>query len=115
MLGGMVVSALAHPLFLATLAWLAVAAAFGGPAPAIAGALGAVDWFSVLASYLAFMTLGLLALTGPERAGATRTVLSIPVYWAALSVAAWRALIKIVREPHVWEKTAHTPSADRPA
>ena len=30
-----------------------------------------------------------------------------PVYWLLHSVAAWRALFQVVRDPHKWEKTPH--------
>lgn len=30
-----------------------------------------------------------------------------PFYWLMMSIAAWRALIEIVRHPHYWDKTKH--------
>jgi glycosyltransferase XagB len=30
-----------------------------------------------------------------------------PVYWACLSMAAWRALYQLLTEPYRWEKTEH--------
>lgn len=30
-----------------------------------------------------------------------------PLYWCALSIAAWRALFQLARDPHGWEKTEH--------
>jgi hypothetical protein len=31
----------------------------------------------------------------------------MPVYWALLSVAAWRAAFQLLFKPHYWEKTPH--------
>jgi hypothetical protein len=31
----------------------------------------------------------------------------MPLYWLLLSVAAWRALFQLVRDPYRWEKTEH--------
>ena len=28
-------------------------------------------------------------------------------YWVLMSIAAWRGLWQLVREPHYWEKTQH--------
>jgi len=35
-----------------------------------------------------------------------------PVYWLLHSVAAWRALYQLVRDPHRWEKTPHGLTED---
>ncbi|CAN5461934.1 hypothetical protein BH11ACT8_BH11ACT8_03640 [soil metagenome] len=35
-----------------------------------------------------------------------------PVYWLLHSVAAWRALFQVMRDPHRWEKTPHGLSED---
>jgi hypothetical protein len=34
-------------------------------------------------------------------------LLLIPVHWLLLSLAAWRALYQLVRDPYRWEKTEH--------
>jgi len=31
----------------------------------------------------------------------------LPVYWLLLSLAAWRALFQLLRDPYRWEKTEH--------
>lgn len=30
-----------------------------------------------------------------------------PLYWCLHSFAAWRALVQLIRNPFVWEKTPH--------
>jgi hypothetical protein len=34
-------------------------------------------------------------------------LLLTPVYWLLLSLAAWRALFQLLRDPYRWEKTEH--------
>jgi hypothetical protein len=34
-------------------------------------------------------------------------VLLYPFYWVLHSIAAWRALVQLVRSPFHWEKTPH--------
>jgi Glycosyltransferases, probably involved in cell wall biogenesis len=38
-------------------------------------------------------------------------ILSYPVYWLLISVAAYRALWQLLRDPFSWEKTPHRPSS----
>jgi hypothetical protein len=33
--------------------------------------------------------------------------LLVPLYWALMSVAAWKGLIQLIRKPFYWEKTEH--------
>ena len=54
------------------------------------------------------------SLLGGERGLARRKSLSaawalafVWVHWLLLSLAAWRALYQLVRNPHGWEKTEH--------
>jgi hypothetical protein len=37
--------------------------------------------------------------------GCAWVLLLIPLYWLLLSLAAWRALFQLVRDPYRWEKT----------
>jgi glycosyltransferase XagB len=34
----------------------------------------------------------------------------IPVYWMAISLAAWKAVIELRLRPFYWNKTPHSPS-----
>jgi hypothetical protein len=34
-------------------------------------------------------------------------LLLIPIHWLLLSLAAWRALYQLLRDPYRWEKTEH--------
>ncbi|WP_110208033.1 glycosyltransferase [Nocardioides daejeonensis] len=35
-----------------------------------------------------------------------------PIYWVLHSIAAWRALFQVIRDPHRWEKTPHGLTED---
>jgi hypothetical protein len=34
-------------------------------------------------------------------------VFLVPFYWLMMSIAAWRAVFKIIQSPHYWSKTKH--------
>lgn len=115
LLGGMVLSALAHPYVLVMLFSLVALATLGLAPPEIAGPLALIDWLNLLLGYAAFIVLGRHALKPAEQPGSWRLCAAIPLYWLAQSWAAWRALGQIVRTPHLWEKTPHAPSRDASA
>jgi hypothetical protein len=57
-----------------------------------------------------YATSALLGLIGLKRRGLMRhshVLLLMPLHWILLSVAAWRALLQLMRCPHYWEKTPH--------
>jgi cellulose synthase/poly-beta-1,6-N-acetylglucosamine synthase-like glycosyltransferase len=54
------------------------------------------------------------ALIGARRAGLRPSpvdMLTIPLYWALLTLPAWLAVIEIIHRPHYWNKTQHGVSA----
>ena len=57
-----------------------------------------------------YVISGLIAGIGLARRGLIGCawwLLLMPVYWLLLSVAAWRALFQLIRDPYAWEKTEH--------
>jgi cellulose synthase/poly-beta-1,6-N-acetylglucosamine synthase-like glycosyltransferase len=106
--GGNVLAALIHPLFLL---WLAYAIAAGQP---ILGgesvAAATIAWAQAMLLVAGYATSIVLGVRGLARRGllkAAWSLLFVPIYWLFLSLAAWRALIQLIRNPHHWEKTAH--------
>jgi cellulose synthase/poly-beta-1,6-N-acetylglucosamine synthase-like glycosyltransferase len=102
LVGGTVLAALVHVLFAADLLW-EVTMSGRGAAEALVGlhAIALVSGYAVSA---------LLAGIGLARRGLLRSAWAlalIPVHWVLLSIAAWRALIQLVRDPYRWEKTEH--------
>jgi cellulose synthase/poly-beta-1,6-N-acetylglucosamine synthase-like glycosyltransferase len=112
MLAGMIVSALVHPILVASLLYLLATLLAGGPFTAWHSALLTLDIVNIGLGYGAFLALGRRTLLGTERRGFHKVVLFTPVYWMMMSVAAWRALGQLILKPHLWEKTEH-PSRRR--
>lgn len=105
-IGGNVVAALVHPLFLAgfALAMMSGYPPWNSEDDSIVVVLYAMN---LIAGYLGSSVLGYIGLA---RRGLTRTawvLCLIPIHWLLLSLAAWRALWQLVFAPHLWEKTEH--------
>jgi cellulose synthase/poly-beta-1,6-N-acetylglucosamine synthase-like glycosyltransferase len=105
--GGNVLAALMHPIFL-----YAFVSTIASRDPLIdASGLSAVLlWLFIttfIAGYLVSMGMGLRGLARRGALGAAWTLLLVPVHWLLLSLAAWRALFQLGFDPHGWEKTEH--------
>lgn len=105
--GGTVLSALVHPLFLLA---FAVSAVSGGSLDkrGIAGLLMvALSGTTFASGYLATVTLGAVGLARRRLLSSAWVLLLVPVHWLLLSLAAWQAVIKLARDPYRWDKTEH--------
>lgn len=103
-LGGAIWSALVNPLL-----WVIFALSCIGSAPA-PDPLDQIAWTSGLTLLLANALLAALSLVdrgGRHSFGDLIVVLSYPIYWLLISLAAYRALWQLVRSPFRWEKTPH--------
>ena len=106
--GGTVLAALVHPLFIAVLIY---GATNGGIIPDLWN-FGTVVFLGLFGATLAagYLTSAALGLVGLARRGLLAhawVLLLMPLHWLLLSLAAWRALYQFVRDPYRWEKTAH--------
>jgi cellulose synthase/poly-beta-1,6-N-acetylglucosamine synthase-like glycosyltransferase len=105
-IGGTVLSGLLNPLFWALyLVWLALATT--GFDPVFPQFLLFLSLFNLLAGNGAFVFLLMLA---PIRRGWLHLVpysLSVAGYWVLISIAAYKALWQLLRNPFYWEKTQH--------
>lgn len=113
LIGGMLLSSLAHPLLFVALAFMAMAIRENGADMLLSsqGLLFAVDVLNIAGSYTIFVLMGRSRMIGYERRQVGRRWLAIPLYWLMLSVAAWRAVVELKTSPFVWNKTPHVPSA----
>lgn len=109
---GMVISALAHPLMLATMVAIVIELSGIGTATPHS-ALFAIDAINIACGYAAFLVLGAATLVKRERGSLWKTVLATPVYWMLISYAAWRAAWHLYAKPFHWEKTPHRSSGSR--
>jgi hypothetical protein len=70
----------------------------------------AMDIFNILGSYAIFFVLGATPMSKGEKEGVGCKWAMIPVYWMAVSLAAWKAVIELRLKPFHWNKTPHRPS-----
>jgi cellulose synthase/poly-beta-1,6-N-acetylglucosamine synthase-like glycosyltransferase len=104
--GGNVLAALVYPIFLAGALYRLVVTAPSDEGFAV-GLLAGLHATTLVAGFLASAFVGWLGLVR-RGLGASAWVLAlIPLHWLLLSIAAWRALYQLARDPYHWEKTEH--------
>lgn len=112
MVGGMLISALLHPLIFVFL-WLGASAMLEAPnddLPLGVVSLFVMDFVNILGSYLIFLGLGVGSMIDHEKRLIGWRWALVPFYWLMISVAAWRAAIELKTKPFHWNKTPHTPT-----
>lgn len=110
--GGMLFSAIAHPLiliFVVQAGWLIAKYGYEAPDPWQMG-LFVIDLTNIIGSYALFSLLGRKAMSKAERQQLGKPWLKVPLYWLMLSLAAWQAAFEIRKNPFLWRKTPHEPS-----
>ncbi|MCO5732922.1 glycosyltransferase family 2 protein [Rhizobium sp. SSA_523] len=112
LIGGMLASALLHPLIIAFVIEAGYrATVLGlGSLPFDSLVLLCVDAANVSGSYLIFLKLGIGAMIARERQMLGWRWISVPVHWFMSSYAAWRALNELRTDPFFWKKTPHLPT-----
>lgn len=109
--GGNVLTALAYPLLLVEIAlFAAYAGVTGSPSGFLVDQLMPLHLAAISAGYIATIVIGLMGLWRRRQIHQAWILLLAPLYWGLLSIAAWRALWQLMREPHRWEKTEHAMS-----
>jgi glycosyltransferase XagB len=101
-----VFAALTHPFFMVALGYCLLSQP---PLQTVAvmGPYFAVFVATFLGGYASTMLLDLIGL---QRRGLLRhawVLVLTPLYWLMLSLAAWRAIYQLARDPQGWEKTEH--------
>jgi glycosyltransferase XagB len=108
MMGGILISALAHPLFLVLILYGSfTGVVFRDPGSAFGEALLALNIWNLVAGYIGGVALGLCGLKAAGIRGLGPMVVFIPVYWLLVSLAAYRAVWQFFVNPFYWEKTRH--------
>ncbi len=113
LLSGTLVSALLHPVIILHIALLSTGRLTTGDREPLANLLALGDLAMIVASYLAFASLSWRAAGRRGQRAVGWRILLIPIYWLALSLAAWRAVWQILHDPYGWEKTPHAPHQKR--
>jgi cellulose synthase/poly-beta-1,6-N-acetylglucosamine synthase-like glycosyltransferase len=105
---GTIIAALVHPWFYVLLVREIM---LGVPFGLVQTWLGTVFW--AIASLTMLAGYGASAWLSAKTVGRHRlrrlgfAILTIPLYWLLISVAAYRAVWQLIQAPHRWEKTAH--------
>jgi hypothetical protein len=106
--GGNVLAALVHPLFMAALIYsVASGTPLWGADNATVAILAAIYGMTVVIGYLTSAFLGWLGLSRRGLLATAWVLVLTPAHWLLLSLAAWRALYQLVTAPYAWEKTEH--------
>lgn len=116
MIGGMLISALLHPLtplLLLSIIYRVFLASESAVGP-LAHAMLALDLFNVFGSYAVFLSLGLRCMIAEEKRRVGWRWLTLPIYWMMVSRAAWRAANELRTRPFFWHKTPHKPRDEQP-
>ncbi len=108
LLGGLLLSVLVHPLVYVLLISEIVSGHFFARPESL---MGESFWRIAIANFaigfVASLVLGAItAWRRGYRALAFRVVM-MPFYWLLISIAGYRALWQLIRDPYRWEKTAH--------
>jgi len=106
--GGNVLTALAHPLLLGEILARSVLSAFdSNVSPFFSKPFIELYLATIAAGYLTTVVIGLIGLARRGLLHEAWVLVLTPVYWLCLSIAAWRALYQLLTEPYHWEKTEH--------
>ena len=109
LMGELILSSLVHPWFYALLALDLWEGRLLGVPPTLAGELLlGLGVFNLIAGYFSAIALGSVAAARRGRLGLAVHAALMPLYWLAISYAAYRALLQLVTAPYYWEKTEHT-------
>jgi len=105
--GGNVLAALVHPIFMVT---TIAAVAAGIPAASAGDASAVIAALYGLSLLTGYTSSAVLCCIGLSRRGLRRSawvLLLMPLHWFLLSLAGWRALYQLLAAPYAWEKTEH--------
>lgn len=108
LLTGTLVSALFHPLLVLKATYLTFLF-YTAPLTHHLTTIAAIDWTSIVLSYVGYMALCWRGTNEQVKQKVGLRILLTPIYWMAISLAAWRALIQLNTKPFHWEKTPHNP------
>jgi cellulose synthase/poly-beta-1,6-N-acetylglucosamine synthase-like glycosyltransferase len=106
--GGTVLAALVHPLFMLFVINDFLLGGFFEDSTSVEESVRKYLSMTILISgYIGSAALGFAGLSRRGMSGSAWVLVTIPVYWLLLSAAAWRALFQLMVAPHYWEKTEH--------
>jgi cellulose synthase/poly-beta-1,6-N-acetylglucosamine synthase-like glycosyltransferase len=115
-LGGVILTSLIHPVFVTLLGiGVVTGKVLISPVSMFGAVLIVLAGFNLVAGYLAGMAMAGVAAGRRGLFGFIPHLLVMPLYWVLISLVSYRALIQLVREPYLWEKTPHRARVRRRA
>ena len=106
--GGAVLAALVHGIFIGLLTWQLASGLFWSAKSGIFEMMLVGVYVTTLATgYALSALLGFIGLSRRRALDSAWYLVLIPLYWVLLSVAAWRAIFQLISAPYRWEKTEH--------
>ena len=108
-IGANILGALVYPFFLMTIALEATM----GSGAIIDGLLTPLHGAAIVGGLSSSVAIGLCGLARRGRLRDGWILLLTPIYWGCLSLATWRALFQLLRDPYHWEKTEHGLTVQR--
>ena len=111
-IGGGLLSALAHPFILFMVTNVFFAIRNGDQVDSFDKFIFWVDVANLIMSYAVFFTLGRSCISDTRTK--LRLAFTIPVYWIMMAIAAWWGMFELLRKPHHWQKTPHFPVGTSP-
>jgi cellulose synthase/poly-beta-1,6-N-acetylglucosamine synthase-like glycosyltransferase len=114
--GGNVLTALAYPVLVVEFATYLVTNVTGSTSGLFfTGSLAPLHIAAFTAGFASTVLIGLMGLARRGRLRSGWVLALTPFYWGCLSIAAWRALWQLWRDPYRWEKTEHGLTQSRPS
>jgi hypothetical protein len=71
------------------------------------GYLKAISIFNLAVGNITYLAVYVVACVKLKKYRYTPYALLMPVYWILHSIASWRGLIQLIRNPFYWDKTSH--------
>ena len=107
-IGGAVLAALVHGVFMGVLIFQVATGLFwSDKAGVFEHAFAGLYLATLITGYLFSGLLGFVGLSRRRLARSAPYLLLLPFYWLMMSWAAWRAVFQLIRSPYRWEKTEH--------
>ncbi|MGH1350753.1 MAG: glycosyltransferase [Methyloligellaceae bacterium] len=106
-IGGFLMSAFIHPLFLAFLLFAFATNSTGVFWQLFQDPYWVISALNLIMGYSTAMCLGVIVSWQSGRKRLIPFVITMPLYWLLISCAAYRAFYQYFRNPFLWEKTTH--------
>ena len=102
--GGVAVPIINPVLWALTAVSLLVPSSFSGLIPSYLQVICLINLVAGNATYLLIYVIASIKL---KKYNSITLALLMPLYWGLLSIASWRGLIQLIRNPFYWDKTTH--------